>query len=74
MKGPDHLQQYPTADEREQSHCAKRTMDGHGSRKIEKFLWAGMNERDETDPVSMKPVGRMLAEGFGLLDDNDICD
>jgi len=75
-KKPDHLQQYPTADEQEQSDCAKRTMVGRGERKAPQYgrFWPGMNSRDETDPVTMKPVGRMLSEGFEMMDDNDVAD
>ena len=58
---------YPTADEREASYCVTK---GYG-RQVSGFYWRGMNDRDETDQVTMKPVGRMLSEGFMMLDDND---
>lgn len=68
-------EKYPTMDEREPSDCARRTEDGKGGRrKLSGWFWAGMNDRDETDETTMQPVGRMLAEGFALLDDNDIED
>jgi len=66
---------YPTQDEREPSDCAKRTERGKGGRrKLQGHFWAGMNDRDETDEATKQPIGRMLAEGFRLLDDCDIAD
>ena len=62
---------YPTMDEREPSACVKRTADGFGKRSNKIGFWAGMNERDETDPATMQPVGRMISEGFRLLSNED---
>jgi hypothetical protein len=66
-------QKYPTMGELEPSHAAVRTEDGRGGRRRSSyaFAWEGMNSRDETDPVSRKPVGRMIREGFDLVFDGD---
>ena len=66
------MQKLPTMDEREPSSCAKKTEDGKGLKKAKGMYWPGMNDRDETDPATMQPVGRMLKEGFDLLSDDPV--
>ena len=64
-----------TADEREPSDCAKRTEDGKGGRRpLTGGFWQGMNSRDETDNVTMKPVGRGLSAGFKMIQDDEDLD
>lgn len=64
---------YPTMDEREPSDCARRTEKGKGFRRkmCSGGFWAGMNSRDETDPVTQRPVGRGLTEGFFMMSDDE---
>lgn len=69
------MKKYPTADEREQSDCAKRTMNGCGGRRsLIGYFWQGMNERDQTDETTKQPVGRMLSEGFKMMSDDEVAD
>ncbi len=70
--GVSDVPKYPTLDEREPSACAKRTEDKKGGRyRLKGRFWTGMNSRDETDPVTRRPVGRGLTEGFRLLADDE---
>jgi len=66
-------EKYPTMDEREPSACARRTETGKGGRRkaVSGGFWAGMNDRDETDPVTHCPVGRGLTDGFRMLLDDE---
>ena len=57
-----------TQAEREPSPCTKKRERNNLPKSR---FWEGMNYRDETDECSMKPVGRMIAYGFELMDDND---
>ena len=54
-----------TIAERERSACTKRKE----RRALPKGqYWEGMNDRDETDEVTRRPVGRGLCEGFRMMD------
>ena len=71
-RGVSDREKYPTMDEREPSDCARRTEDGKGLRRSKTgFFWAGMNDRDQTDEVTHRPVGEMLRYGFHLLSDDE---
>jgi hypothetical protein len=60
-----------TASGREPSACTKLAFTKNPTRGVaRKQFWHGMNERDETDPVSHRPVGRGLTEGFQMGNNN----
>lgn len=59
----------PTKAELEPSPCTNMPKRCN-SNEVNPRRWQGMNERDETDPVTLKPIGRMLADGFRMNDPN----
>lgn len=56
-----------TAAEREPSPCTKKKE--RNPLPVGRF-WEGMNDRDETDPCTMRPVGHGLTEGFRMMDND----
>ena len=56
----------PTLAERQHSSCTKKKMRN----PLPRGFWEGMNDRDETSPVTHRPVGRGISEGFAMTDDN----
>ena len=53
----------------EPSDCVKFS-EGAGAPK-NAWFWRGMNERDETDPITRKPLGRSLSNGFHMMQDDE---
>ncbi len=57
-----------TAAELEASKCVKLAFSKNIAKKEwNRYYWDGMNERDELDECSRRPVGRGLTAGFRMM-------